>query len=197
MAESSPRPTQEFLVWGQMLLRVRSPNGTSKQNPDAHRLLFSVADDDRKWLAWYIYTGGQSLDYLITAGKVINSAVIGAGHYHAGPLHMKNPITVEELAGPVMASRGGPRTTPSRKASLIQPHSSDDHIGFWMVLHGEGSADACPITIKRRREFVKLPSSFEQGLVQWIMTEPFSYPTSHLNILNHRFRKWLGTLSTG
>lgn len=188
---TQPTPTTSFIVWGQALYTLKPQHPRGNQ-PDQHRLLLAVADDKRQYLAWYYYSGDYAIDYVLMAGhNAANFKEIGTFAGAPTHLHTKVPMLVDELAGPILASRSGqwkrPKTSGPgwRRCTIWSSDPSPDpfviHLHMTLI-HDTGSYQF-PVNIKKVGS-VGIPVSnlgidadfHERGFLNYIMTEAFRGP---------------------
>ena len=190
---AGPTPTSRFRVWGQALYRIK-PTEVNKINPAQHRLLFAVSDEQQEWLAWYYFSGDRAIDYVLLAGKRgVDHEVVGIFGGKPTLLNVNQHMMVDELAGPIMWSRRKQWAPPkngsdgSRRATIwSQDHWSPDstfiHLGM-TLMHDTGKYQF-EIKVKKVTGFhgKSIGRWFsERGFLNYVMTEPFRYPTPHLN----------------
>ena len=110
-------PTTHFEAWGQALYYFPPVAGTQYGEND-FELLFAVADANHKWLAWYNFATGFAPDRVVLhhPHEVVAERSVRRSHFIT-----QNPITSEELIGPIMASRGARRPPAAVKAAILWP----------------------------------------------------------------------------
>jgi hypothetical protein len=150
-------------------------------------VLFAVSDDKQRWLGWYYFAGQSTIDELIMAHpKQANHKVLGFGSAGANRLRTKVPMTVEELAGPILWSQRGKWQAPRmsgkgfRRASMSRP--VPDQAGRPIRLHIALRHDTghVPFDVKTSKVSNSVPTiredHFEIGFVNFLFSEPFAYP---------------------
>jgi hypothetical protein len=180
MSTSDPTPVTHFEAWGQAVYKA-------KDNLGGLCVLFAISEASREWLAWYIYTDRNWLDPLVGAPH----EVLGEGSAHALRFTRDKPMRVDELCGPYMYSRGGPNNLEKTRTAVLEPgphHPRSHVIDIRVYIQPAANvSDNVPsdspihLHIKRKQgEFVL--DKFRFGKAGFIMTEPFKYPTPHLDV---------------
>lgn len=190
---SGPTPTRDFIVWGQALFRIK-PQVANKFNKNSLRLLFAISDEQKQWLGWYYFGGSKSVDYVLMADAAgVDYEVIGRFSGGGMPLRTKKPMTVEELAGPILWSERNKWEVPEmggpgfRRAFLWMPEHDPPNrpvIHIHMTLNHDTAQYRFPIEVKKSKKFhgAGLSSTFsESGFLNFIMMERYKYPTPYLN----------------
>jgi hypothetical protein len=185
-----PEPETHFEAWGQAIYQMIPPQGSVQ--PSTTIVLFAISEVSRRWLGWYTYESDRAIDAALLhyAHELLGERSKFPSHFVA-----RKPITVEELAGPIMHSRGGrPAGTPIGLGAGFQRawaswgrHGSDverievdltiehfyrakrhvlNHVHLYIRPHGQHA----------------LPNEPGIGFVTFLFAEPFDYPTKHINV---------------
>jgi hypothetical protein len=183
MSTSDPTPETHFEAWGQAVYKAYR----TKDNSSGLCVLFAISETSRQWLAWYSY---QDMNYIDLVLARAPHEVLGEGTAFESHFSKDKPMRVDELCGSYMYSRGGLNAATTRTAVLApgHHHRGSNVINLSVAIQSDHNVTTQvpadhPINlyIKRKQgEFVL--DRFQFGSVGFLMTEPFRYPTPHLNV---------------
>jgi hypothetical protein len=194
---SGPTPQTRFEAWGEAVYRFApDPKLYPKATAVGTYVIFAISDIKRQWLGWYTFNTSSAVDAAIMGYP---SKTLGEKSAHPSHFMTEHPITVEELCGPILVSRGyKPSTSNLRQAFVRLTNHEQSEIAMTLKIHGPGSGPAYKtytadyvttkpihLYIKRNPEFdriYQIDLNDEYGWLTYIMAEPFSYPVKHINV---------------
>ena len=171
---STPEPTTTFELFGQAIYAQDAVANI----PSGAIVIFAVSEASHKWLGWYQFSSTKAPDALLLhAGH----AVIAEGYSRSTHFKADKPFTVEELTGPIAYNRGGGGTFSPRFSSATLKGNGDT---IDVTISVQNSNVQGPVIRGGLRLHFKGPygqfSTF--GYTIFLMSEPFSYPSPHLNV---------------
>jgi len=181
------RPTAqtEFEAWGQGIYRFANETGVNKRDFGTI-VLFAISDVKRQWLGWYKVETARASDAALMGA---NSKALGEKSAHPSRFETETPITVEELCGPILHSRGGRAELAMRQVFVHLASPRQSEIAMSLKIQGSGYGHVkTPIRlyVKKNPMFDRIyliDLNDEWGFVDFLMSEPFSYPIKHINVV--------------
>jgi len=185
---SQPEPETRFEAWGQAVYHF-PPDPTSRVKRSGTNIIFAVSDTRRHWLGWYAFHSNEAND-----AQLLNSSHAVLGEQSAFSSHFRSwkPITVAELTGPILYSRGrrfdggesDPRSGRLARASWGHHGLGSDVIDVELTIDKldkqENILSKIHLYIKRTGH-QNLPEQLGWGRVSFFLCEQFKYPTKHIN----------------
>ena len=179
-----------FEAWGQAVYGVKTP--IPKLEPQGGLIvLFAISDIKRQWLGWYFFNTDKVPDMILlgTTHEVLGERAAFPSHFVK-----RKPMQVDELCGPIMASRGGWKKghppDVMRRAALTpgRHHPGSDIMDLDLSISSSPGYSReidllhpIHLYVKRKQDSDPL-AKLRLGWVTFIMAEQFSYPTRHLNV---------------
>ena len=182
---TSPTPQTEFEAWGQGIYRFADDTGVNKRDFGT-AVLFAISDVKRQWLGWYRVETARASDAALTGA---GSKALGEKSSHPSRFVSETPMTVEELCGPILHSHGGHTGYGSATRQvfihLASPRQSE--IAISLKILRSGLIDR-PIRLYTKKNpmfdrIYLIDLNNEWGFVTFLMSEPFFYPTRHINVI--------------
>jgi hypothetical protein len=181
---SNPTPETRFEAWGESVYQVDAfGDPRVAPRPEGFTIVFAISDLKRQWLGWYVFQSGNSIDNILLQAA---HHLLGEKSVHSSHFSTDKAITVEELVGPILHSRG------AKLPSALTAMSSATLVDRGDVLNAEveikGINRSKNNLLSHIRLYLKrkgsrsLPAKFSMGWTSFLFSEPFAYPSAHLNV---------------